>query len=171
MVLIAIDPGLSGGIAWLKNGKVEAVNMPDTIAGIRDVLNQARTEVDPIGGGLAWHSYAEALCYVEEVHSTPQQGVKSVWTFGMHYGTLKAVLLCLGISMKLVAPAVWMKGIRATRPSPPKDASRSEKARVVREAKHKIKEIVESRFPTIRVTLKTSDALGILMYAMEKEKP
>ena len=171
-VIIAIDPGLSGGIAWVKDGKAEAVPMPDTPAGIRDVLDKARTYIDPLndGSGQAWHGYYECICYIEKVNAMPRQGVSSTWTFAEHYGTLKAALICLGIPQKDITPAKWQKTIGATRPSVPKDAPPKQKEAAKREGKHRIKEIVEARFPTLQVTLKTADALGILLYAIEKER-
>lgn len=171
-VIIAIDPGLSGGIAWVKDGKAETVPMPSTPAGIRDVLDKARTFIDPLndGSGQAWHGYYDCICYIEKVGAMPRQGVSSTWTFAEHYGALKSILICLGIPKKDITPAKWQKGIGATRPSVPKDATKSQREAAKREGKHRIKEIVEARFPTLQVTLKTADALGILLYAIEKER-
>ena len=100
----------------------------------------------------------------------PKQGATSVWTFGEHYGTLRGILMALEIPVKDVRPQDWQKAIGATRPSVPKDATPSQREAAKREGKHKIKSIVEARFPTLQVTLKTADALGILIYAIEKER-
>ena len=156
-MIIAIDPGLSGGIAWKDADGVKAVPMGKTIAEIKRTLELRLSE-------------GEAICYLEDVHSMPKQGVKSMWTFGEHYGALQAILLCLGIPMKTVTPNTWQKAIGATRPSVPKDATPSQREAAKREGKHRIQQIVEARFPTLQVTLKTADALGILIYAMEKEE-
>lgn len=164
-MIIAIDPGLSGGIAWSDhNVRGDAVKMPDTPKGILNYLQYLKNiyEENPSADGC--------ICYLEKVGPMPKQGVTSVWTFGEHYGTLQAILLCLEIPKKDVTPAVWQKAIGATRPSVPKDATPSQKEAAKREGKHKIKSIVEARFPTLQVTLKTADALGILIYAMEKER-
>jgi len=164
-MIIAIDPGLSGGIAWSDhNVRGEAVKMPDTPKGILDYLQYLKSiyEGNPSADGC--------ICYLEDVHSMPKQGVKSMWTFGEHYGALQAILLCLGIPMKTVTPNTWQKAIGASRPKPPKDATPSQREAAKREGKHNIKRIVEARFPTLQVTLKTADALGILIYAIEKER-
>ena len=167
-MIIAIDPGLSGGIAY-KDGELEyAVKMPDTIKGIIDLLQAIRFQFED--GRTGQKHYCSAICYLEDVHSMPKQGVKSMWTFGEHYGALQAILLCLGIPMKTVTPNTWQKAIGASRPSVPKDATPSQREAAKREGKHKIKQIVEARFPTLQVTLKTADALGILIYAIEKER-
>ena len=163
-MIIAIDPGLSGGIAIRKEGghADHAIKMPDTIKGIADYLYMVKKEAEASNESL--------ICYLEKVNAMPKQGVTSVWTFGEHYGALQAILICLGIPKKDVTPAVWQKAIGATRPSVPKDATKSQREAAKREGKHNIKKIVESRFPTLSVTLKTADALGILIYAIEKER-
>lgn len=158
-MIIAIDPGLSGGIAWIADGKAEAVKMPDTPKGIAEELENIT-----LGGER------KVICYLEKVGPMPKQGVASVWTFGEHYGTLRGILMALGIPIIDVKPQVWQKAIGATRPSVPKDATPSQKEAAKREGKHKIKSIVEARFPHLNVTLATSDALGILMYAEKEER-
>lgn len=164
-MIIAIDPGKSGGIAWSDhNVRAEAVKMPDTPKGILDYLRYLKNiyKENPSADGC--------VCYLEKVGPMPKQGVTSVWTFGEHYGTLQAILLCLEIPKKDVTPAVWQKAIGATRPSVPKDATPSQKEAAKREGKHKIKSIVEARFPHLNVTLATADALGILMYAEQQNR-
>lgn len=164
-MIIAIDPGLSGGIAWSDhNVRGDAVKMPDTPKGILNYLRYLKNiyEENPSADGC--------ICYLEKVGSMPKQGVTSVWTFGEHYGTLQAILLCLEIPKKDVTPAVWQKAIGATRPSVPKDATPSQREAAKREGKHKIKSIVEARFPHLNVTLATADALGILMYAEQQNR-
>ncbi|MBO7447412.1 hypothetical protein J6U78_03690 [bacterium] len=175
MTIIAIDPGLNGGIAWKgSDGKVNAVKMPQTIEGIDEVLMTARMDHYPapdfVGDDPANMTVGtcsldpQTVCYMEEVHSMPGQGVTSMWTFGEHYGMLIGLLYGLQIPRIPVRPKVWQKAIGASRPAPPKDATRSQKARIVQEAKNQIKSIVQARYPHLKVTLKTGDALGILYY-------
>lgn len=181
MRIIAIDPGINGGIAWRDTDapNVKAVKMPDTVKGIRDLLNEARTyygmpdfigekEDDP--HRICTCSYPPAVCYIELVHAMPKQGVNSVWTFAEHYGVLKGILMCLNIPTVFVKPEAWQRGIGATRPSVPKGATATQKEAIKREGKHKIKSIVEAKYPSLNITLATSDALGILMYAEKEER-
>ena len=169
-MIIAIDPGLKGGIAWKKNGKVEAIKMPDTPKAIKDFLDKVRIDIDPCGCGLAWHTPLEVKCYLEKVNAMPKQGCKGTWTFAEHYGTLKAILLCLEIPMVEVSPQKWQKAIGASRPSLPDNATPSQKEANKREGKKNIKQIVEARYPHLRITLNTADALGILMFAEKEER-
>ena len=159
-MIIAIDPGLSGGIAWEKNGKVEAVKMPDTPKGIYNYLH-FELEAD---------FENEKICYLEKVGSMPKQRCSGTWTFAEHYGAIKAILMCLEIPMVEVSPQKWQRAIGASRPSLPKNATPSQKEANKREGKHKIKQIVEARYPSLKITLATADALGILMYAEREER-
>ena len=180
MNIIAIDPGLSGGIAWKKEDEdAMAIKMPDTVKGIKDVIEKAQIcygmpdfigekEDDP--NRVCTCSYCPTIAYVEQVHAMPKQGVVSMWTFGEHYGALKAILLCLKIPTVFVRPDAWQKAIGATRPSVPKGATPSQKEAIKREGKHKIKSIVEARYPHLKISLSTADALGILMYAEKEER-
>ena len=162
-MIIAIDPGLKGGIAWVKNGKVEAVKMPDTPKAIREWLV---SEVIP----ESIFGTEEITCYLEKVNAMPKQGCKGTWTFAEHYGAVKAILMCLEIPMVEVSPQKWQRAIGASRPSLPDNATPSQKEANKREGKHKIKQIVEARYPSLKITLATADALGILMYAEREER-
>mgnify|MGYP003342984789 CR=1 FL=1 len=72
MNLIAVDPGLRGGIAVLANGSITAVPMPLAGKGLDLVAIAAIVkEVSP-----AW-------IVIEKVASRPGQGVTSMFTFGM----------------------------------------------------------------------------------------
>lgn len=179
MTIIAIDPGLNGGIAWKSaNGRTHAVSMPDSLQGLKETLNQARIYISPdfIGDRAEDMTIGtccfdpDVTCFVEDVHAMPGQGVTSMWTFGEHCGTLRGLLYALGIPVEKVQPKTWQKAIGATRPPIPKDATPSQKAQLKAEAKRKIKDIVQSKFPNLKVTLKTADALGILMYATQKTR-
>jgi len=173
-MIITIDPGLRGGIAWKKNGKVEAIKMPDTPVGIRENIAQSRIVSKPIGNGECYNYYipdTDIVCYMEEIKGVlPNQSSKATWTFGVHYGILQGILITLGIPIVYVKPNTWQKAIGATRPSTPHGANKATKERIKREGKRNIKEIVEARYPHLRITLNTADALGILMYAEKEER-
>lgn len=169
-MIIAIDPGKSGGIAWKDEVNVYAEKMPDTIKGIRDLLKKITEPYNPLGVSDDLLYCPPCVCYLEKVNSMPGQGVSSTWAFAENYGALKAILCCLNISLLTVSPKVWQRAIGATRPNTGKDATRAQKNAAVREGKHRIKEIVEARFPHLKVTLRTADALGILIYATKQEK-
>ena len=75
--------------------------------------------------------------------------------FARHCGHLEAALYTWGIPYTEVSPAVWMRALGTL----PKDKA---------DRKRAIKEIVARRFPHLTITLKTSDALGMLVWAMQR---
>ena len=53
--------------------------------------------------------FSGATVCIEQVHSLPREGVKSVWSFGQTYGWLLGVLDAVGLSYQTVPPNLWKK--------------------------------------------------------------
>lgn len=141
---IAIDPGASGGIAWIdSDGVVHAEPMPDGMTAQCDRLRELRCELGP-----------QCRAVVEKVgyHMPGNSGVATA-TFARHCGTLEAALYMLAIPTELVYPGVWQRSLGTW----PKD--KMDRKRAIREA-------MARRYPHLRVTLKTADALGMLIWAI-----
>ena len=141
--MIAIDPGQSGGIAYVDaDGTVQAISMPDGMTAQVDALR-----------GLAAGGLRE--CIIENVGSyRPGNSGPAAATFSRHVGHLEAACYCLGISVEKVAPQSWMKAI---------GTFSKDKA----ERKKQIKELMARRYPHLSVTLNTADALGILTFHVQ----
>ena len=93
--LIAIDPGLNGGIAYLRDGQpAEPVPMPATEGDTVNLLRQLAA--DP----------ANAVAFVEEVggYVGKAQPASSAFKFGRNFGFLLGVLQTLGVRVELVSP-------------------------------------------------------------------
>jgi hypothetical protein len=144
--VIAIDPGQSGGIAWRdQEGHVHAENMPATFPEIADRLRELRIDL----------SNPEPICFIEKTGGyMPGNAGPAAVKFGRHNGHLEMALYCLGISTTQITPQKWMKKLGTF----PKD----KKAR-----KNAIKTMMATRHPTIKVTLKNADALGLLTSEVE----
>ena len=99
MNLIAVDPGLKGGIASFSGGVVSAVPMPLAGKGL---------DLGAIAGII--RDNAPAWIIVEKVSSRPGQGVASMFTFGMGYGSILGIAAALGVPVELVTPQRW-KGV------------------------------------------------------------
>ena len=100
MLYIGIDPGVNGGIAWMKSGEdpaAEAVKMPGTIKDLRTVIADLHS------------SNVVCSCALEEVGPRPGQGVKSMFTFGRVYGQAETAIVCHGIALERVLPTKWQK--------------------------------------------------------------
>ena len=99
MIVLGIDPGVTGGLAWVyARGQIDAKDIP-TAGG--------EVDVDTIVGMLK--EQRPTVTFIERVHSMPKQGVASSFKFGMAYGALWAVVVASGIPLHRVSPTVWKK--------------------------------------------------------------
>ena len=149
--LIAIDPGKSGGIAWVTpDGFTNGCPMPDTEG---DVLDRLRE--------LAIY---QPTAYVEEVggYCGAGQPGSAMFTFGRGFGFILGCLMSMGVSVVLVKPQKWQKHF---------SLGTSREAGSKADWKRKLKAEAQRRYPTVDVTLKTADALLILDYAKHFAAP
>lgn len=139
-VFVGVDPGVSGGIAAVsEDGRpLTYKKRPDSIAGVLEVF----AGISRLGDDVA--------CVLEFVRSSPQMGVKSVFTFGRGYGELRACLVATGIRFEEVPPHVWQKALNC-RTGGDKNVTKAKAAKL---------------FPSIvRVTHNIADSLLIAEFA------
>ena len=155
--IIAIDPGASGGIAWVDNdGIVQAAPMPDGMTTRCDFLRDLHADV------------FMPTAIIEDVGKHVQgNNAQNSATFAAHCESLKTALYMIGIPFEEVPPKTWQAVFSGLPKAPPK-ADHNTKERVKRERKNAIKEKMARIFPHLAVTLKTADALGILYWAMKE---
>lgn len=145
--IIGIDPGLKGGIAWISDGKPCVEKMPDTVKDLWELLQD-------ITGGLRVRGYLLSFkAYVESVHSSPQMGVKSAFTFGQGLGRLEMALTAAGIPFERVRPQEWQKSMKCM----------SGGDKNITKAK------AQELFPSLTITHATADALLIAEYGRRAE--
>ena len=122
MILIGIDPGVSGAIAFLyDDGQVRVFDMPVMALSAKKQQVNSAALADLIRPSM--NHQGTMTAYVEQVHSMPGQGVAAMFNFGTSYGVIKGVLATLQIPMVLVTPHSWKK--RAGLIGKDKDASRT----------------------------------------------
>ena len=125
-------------------GSVEAIAMPEGMTAQIDAIRASAAETP----GL--------VAIMEKVgFHRPGNSAVSTAKFARHCGHLEAALYSAGIPFEEVSPAVWMKALGAL----PADKSARKNA---------IKEIAARRFPHLSVTLKTADALGMMIWALSR---
>jgi len=109
MIIIGVDPGVSGGISILENKKViEVYDMPTMIEGKKNkrqvngsqVTNIIKENVD---------TNKETTVVVEQVNAMPGQGVTSMFNFGQSFGVIKGVCAALSLPIYFVRPTKWKK--------------------------------------------------------------
>jgi len=123
MIIIGIDPGLSGGIAVLENNKVlNMFDMPVMPEGKKNKrqLNSAQL-VSLIKENIK--SDEEIAVVVEQVNAMPGQGVTSMFNFGQTFGAIKGVCAALELPIFFVRPSKWKKHFELINSS--KDSSRT----------------------------------------------
>ncbi len=144
--ILCIDPGASGGLALLNHESIiAAFPMPDGMTGQIDAIRH----IAATNPGI--------MAVLEKVgFHRPGNSAVSTAKFARHCGHLEAALYTWGIPYTEVSPAVWMRALGTL----PKDKA---------DRKRAIKEIVARRFPHLTITLKTSDALGIYLWATQRK--
>ena len=123
MIIIGIDPGLSGAIAILDDKKVLSVfEMPVMAEGKKNKrqLNSAQL-VNIIRENIKKNE--EAVVVVEQVNAMPGQGVTSMFNFGQTFGAIKGVCAALELPIFFVRPSKWKKHFELINSS--KDSSRT----------------------------------------------
>ena len=164
---IAIDPGVSGGIAWIDyRGIVQAQNMPLGMTAQVDRLKELATMYGPVSAIL------------ENVGGyVPGNAGPGAVKFARHVGNLEAALYAYDMPVLTVAPSTWMKSLGFSvsnylpagyKDMPAGKAKKAVRAKAQRIHKNAIKEAMARRYPHLEVTLNTADALGILTWAMDK---
>lgn len=157
--VIGIDPGFSGGIAYINSaGIIDCCHMPDTPKDIFDKLKEIISE-DSEGNRLEIKE--DVVCYLEDVGGgRPGQAVGAMTKFARHNGHLEMALLALGVRIVKVVPQKWQKTLGIG------SSSAYDKSEWKRRLKAKAQEL----YPDKKVTLVNADALLILNYALEKER-
>lgn len=151
-IVLAIDPGASGGFAWSDEaGRVTCDPIPDTEGAIADYISELAT----LAGGPE-----NVGAVIENVGGFtraggPQPG-SAMFRFGRSFGFLLGVLAALRIRTELVCPQRWQKHLGIGNASGLKRA----------EWKRKLKAKAEQLFPSCKVTLATADALLILNWSV-----
>lgn len=141
--ILGIDPGKAGGIACIDDyGSAEAVGMPETVGDLVDHLR-----------GLSANFGGTVVAYVERVHSSPQMGVVSSFTFGRGVGNLEAACQALGIRIEWIAPGVWQRAMSC----------------LTKGDKNITKRRAQELFPALKITHKIADALLIAEYGRRQE--
>ena len=125
MLIIGIDPGISGAICFFQNGEViDIIDMPSMADGKKNKRQINSQQVfNEISERVKNFTKKEIIVVIEQVSAMPGQGVTSMFNFGQSFGVLKGICSAMQLSMYFVRPAKWKKyyGLIKTE----KDASRT----------------------------------------------
>lgn len=152
MLLIAIDPGVSGGIVAKSEeygSSPICLRMPAERKEMRELFAGLRELADTGDQG--------AFAYLEQI-STAAFGDKSpadISKLNRHVGHIEMALDVARIEFSEVHPRTWQKSI-APLPKAYAERKRATKAKMI------------ERFPGVKVTLWNADALAIMHWALQQ---
>jgi len=147
-IIVAIDPGVSGGIAWHCKAKTFTSAMPDGDSAIASLIADL-SRLEPC-----------AELFIEQ---PPLFAGKNIPGFAVgkmmqNYGVCYGAAAALGFKIHTVRPPAWQKTHSI--------GTKGELSTT--EWKNKLKNRAAELFPQLSVTLKTADALLILDSALRK---
>ena len=125
MLIIGIDPGITGAICFFEDGEVkDVIEMPNMADGKKNkrqingsqIFNEISVRIKDI-------PKKEVLVVMEQVSAMPGQGVTSMFNFGQSFGVIKGVCAALKLPIYFVRPMKWKKHFNLIKTN--KDASRT----------------------------------------------
>ena len=124
MLIIGIDPGISGSICFFKDGRIlEVIEMP--------VMTEGKKNKKQVNGAQIYNEFLKRInkkndeirVVIEQVSAMPGQGVTSMFNFGQSFGILKGICSAMQLPMFFIRPAKWKKYFNLINSQ--KDASRT----------------------------------------------
>ena len=111
MLIIGIDPGISGSICFFENGKIiDVVEMPTMIDGKKNKRQVNGAQIfNEISKRISKIEKVNLKVVIEQVSAMPGQGVTSMFNFGQSFGILKGICSAMQLPMYFVRPAKWKK--------------------------------------------------------------
>ena len=111
MIIIGIDPGLSGSICFFENGKIlDVVEMPTMIEGKKNKKQVNGSQIyNEILKRISHLDKSDVKVVIEQVSAMPGQGVTSMFNFGQSFGILKGICSAMQLPVYFVRPAKWKK--------------------------------------------------------------
>ena len=110
MLIIGIDPGISGSICFFEDGKIlEVIEMP--------IMIEGKKNKKQVNGAQIYNEFSkwinnkdnEIRVVIEQVSAMPGQGVTSMFNFGQSFGVLKGIFSAMQIPMDFISPVKWKK--------------------------------------------------------------
>ena len=111
MLIIGIDPGISGSICFLEDGKIlDVLEMPTMAEGKKNKRQVNGSQIyNEILERVSKNKEHDIRVIIEQVSAMPGQGVTSMFNFGQSFGILKGICSAMQLPMYFVRPAKWKK--------------------------------------------------------------
>ena len=113
MVIIGIDPGITGAAAFIWEDHTEVFDIPVMAKGkggakVKNQVNAAAL-AEMLEHAKHWVGADKVYVYLERISSMPGQGVASMFSMGDTFGCIRGVCAALGLSVEIVTPQSWKK--------------------------------------------------------------
>lgn len=149
---VGIDPGQSGGIATLREGKLEHISLPGTDRELWECLRW-----------LGQENWSTAI--IERVTGYMPGSAGNIgsamFSFGCNYGKLLMALTAAEMPYEEIQPRQWQKALGIVA----KDQAESKA-----DFKRRLKVKAQQLYPNSNLTLKTCDAALIATYCQRKHQ-
>ena len=111
MLIIGIDPGISGSICFFKDGNIiDVVEMPTMAEGKKNKRQVNGAQIyNEICNRVNKFDKQNVRVIIEQVSAMPGQGVTSMFNFGQSFGILKGICSAMQLPMYFVRPTKWKK--------------------------------------------------------------
>ncbi len=125
MLIIGIDPGISGSICFFEDGEIiDVIEMPTMIEGKKSKKQVNGSQIyNEILKRINGVEKKDIRVIIEQVSAMPGQGVTSMFNFGQSFGILKGICAAMQLPLYFVRPAKWKKYFNLINSE--KDASRT----------------------------------------------
>ena len=125
MLIIGIDPGITGSICFFQDGKIiDVIEMPNMPEGKKNKKQVNGSQIfNEISERIKKLDKKDIKVIIEQVSAMPGQGVTSMFNFGQSFGILKGICSAMQLPMYFVRPTKWKKYFNLINSE--KDASRT----------------------------------------------
>ena len=111
MLIIGIDPGISGSICFFQDGEIkDVIDMPTMTDGKKNKRQVNGSQIyNEISKRIINTDKKNVKVVIEQVSAMPGQGVTSMFNFGQTFGAIKGICAALGLPIFFVRPSKWKK--------------------------------------------------------------
>lgn len=114
-LIIGIDPGLSGAIAFRQGDEMTVEPLP-TLKVSKGKGNRRILDLVRLAGLIDYRTKDGCQhVFIEYVSAMPKQGVASMFAFGETFGAIKGIIAANFLPMTLVTPVTWKSKLKVSR--------------------------------------------------------
>ena len=138
MLIIGIDPGITGAICFFEDGELkDVIDMPTMASGNKNKKQINGSQIfNEISLRTKNYKSENINVVVEQVSAMPGQGVTSMFNFGQSFGVIKGICSAMELPIFYVRPIKWKKYFNLINSE--KDASRTKAIEMFPKISHKL---------------------------------